>query len=165
VKRLIFVEDTYGVAFHRELLRKMGVDGVEVHRLPTGKCDGALERKVKARIVGVDSFKIVFVVDRENRPVGEARDSLLRHLTDHLLRGNTRIVVVDPRHEAWLCIGLGLDAAKCRTSPEEAIQRVRGEYDKYRLGEWARYVDVRHLAGEPDFRDYADAIRWLREDP
>ncbi|GAB6947149.1 hypothetical protein JCM16161A_12790 [Vulcanisaeta sp. JCM 16161] len=52
IKRMIVVEDTYGVGFHRELIRKLGIStNPEVRRLPAGKCSNALRRKVLASAV------------------------------------------------------------------------------------------------------------------
>ncbi len=75
--------------------------------------------------------------------------------------------MVSPRHEAWLCIGLGLDRRACRIHPEDLIADRRNlkSYEKRYLASLARNIDVAKLMNEPDFEEYIDALRWLFEDP
>ena len=74
---------------------------------------------------------------------------------------------MEPRHEAWLCIGLGLDRAVCRARPEDALVRSRGArvYEKRFLAQWAHQVDVERLRKEEDFQRYVEALTWLSRDP
>lgn len=174
MRRIIYVEDTYGVGFHRGLLEKLRGAGLlssdlnpRFERLPAGKCNRALQRKVLAKIVelGAAALKAVFVVDSEGDPEA-GRAAILRHFGNPPPGVSVRVVAVDPRHEAWLCIGLGGSRSGCRGDPEEVLHRLRGvRYDKERLGEWVTDVDIGRLLGEPDFRDYLDSLRWLSEDP
>jgi uncharacterized protein YllA (UPF0747 family) len=62
VKRLIYVENTYGVGFQRKLLEKLREDGLlssnldpGVERLPAGKCSKTLQRRVLAMVKTVMS--------------------------------------------------------------------------------------------------------------
>ncbi|WP_243675732.1 hypothetical protein [Vulcanisaeta distributa] len=84
VKRLMIVEDTYGVDFHRELLRKLGINmNLEIRRLPTGKCNNALRRKVLANALSGSSmaFKAIFVIDEEGgKGVNNAVNDVLMHM-------------------------------------------------------------------------------------
>ncbi|RFA94662.1 hypothetical protein [Pyrobaculum aerophilum] len=89
-----------------------------------------MEWKIKARVLGED-FKAVFVIDREDNDIDSAKNSVLSHFSNP---SNIKVVVVDPRHEAWLCMGLGHEAEKCRTSPEDVIARNRGESAGLRSG-------------------------------
>ncbi len=110
VKKMMIVEDTYGVDFHRELLCKLGGINMnlEIRRLPTGKCNNALRRKVLANALSGSSmaFKVIFVIDEEGKGMNNAVNDVLMHMKE--LEDRIRVVVVQPRHETWLCIGLGL---------------------------------------------------------
>jgi len=115
---------------------------------------------VKAAAVG-GGIKAVFVIDSEGREVGTAVSEISRHFKE--LKDRFRVVVVVPRHEAWLCIGLGFDAARCRNSPEHVLSMERGRYEKRHLAEWVREIDVERLMWEGDFIDYVAALRWLSD--
>jgi len=168
VERLIFVEDTYGEDFHRKLLEKLIRSNLisaqvwpKIVRMPTTGCNPALARKTKARVVGATSWRMLFVVDSEGLSAEEASRRVLEHFGSEE-RGSIRVVVVHPRHEAWLCIGLGGDRSKCRSSPEDEISRIHKPYDnKSRLARYAEQIDVSRLLGEDDFRRYLDYLKWL----
>jgi len=173
--KLLLVEDTYGVKFHKAILEKLqeaiGVNtqGLVVRRVPAKECNEAITRKVKAILApDVRGSKVVIVVDSEGMNPDHAAGRVTTHFEDDkLLSGRVRVVVVIPRHESWLCIGLGLRASACRNHPEDAIVRARGlkSYSKEHLGKLAKHADVRKLMGEKDFRKYVDAIKWVLEDP
>ncbi len=173
---LVLVEDYYGVIFHRELLKKLlrtlGYvrNMPRVDRLPAKKCNPALVDKVKAKLLGVgaESPKMVVVIDSEGKSPSIARRDVLDHfMRDDYLRGKVRVAVVEPRHEAWLCIGLGLDPSRCRSTPEELIARARRlkSYEKHHLAKLAREVDIERLLRCSDFREYVSALEWLLRDP
>ncbi|MGC8544000.1 MAG: hypothetical protein ACP5NQ_08665 [Vulcanisaeta sp.] len=168
VKWVLFVEDSYGVYFHSELMSKLRALNIinvnpKIKRLPTGKCNNALRKKVLAVTVSEDQFKIVFVIDEEGKGVDNAVNDVLTHMRG--VEDRVKVVVVRPMHETWLCIGLGYDKVKCRKSPIDELRRNRRDYKKEYLAEWARYVDVKYLVNEDDFKDYLNALNWLSVDP
>jgi len=169
VERLIFVEDTYGEEFHKKLLEKLIRSNLirvqarpKVFRMPTTGCNQALARKTKARVVGATSWRMLFVIDSEGMSTEEASRRILEHFGPEE-RESIKVVVVHPRHEAWLCIGLGGDRSKCRSSPEDAISRILNEPydDKSLLARLAERIDVSRLLGEDDFSEYLDYLKWL----
>ena len=175
MRRIIYVEDTYGEGFHRKILEKLKKVGLvasslnpRVERLPAGKCNTALRRKVLAKAAAASgaALKVVFVVDSEGNPEAPY-SAVLRHFEEAPLVVSAKVVSVDPRHEAWLCIGLGGDRRGCRVSPEEVLSRLRRtRYESKRyLEEWANGIEVRYLLNEPDFRSYLECLGWLSEDP
>jgi len=164
----VFAEDTYGVLFHRRLIGGLEDRGVipggrvRVKRLPSWICNHSLRRKLSAR-VGVDEYKALIVVDSDRDPV-RARESVVRHLRDWSVPYS--VVTVNPRHEAWLCIGIGLDARKCRRNPEALIERHTGRvYEKRMLSTLSTRVDVDYLLGKSDFRKYISELKRLLLDP
>ena len=76
-------------------------------------------------------------------------------------------MVVEPSHEAWLCIGLGFNRSSCRRNPVDTLVRGRRvkSYEKRYLEKWAGEVDVQRLQGENDFKEYVNSLKWLLEDP
>ncbi len=58
-----------------------------------------MKAKIVARLGGRHYDKVVIVVDSDFNPE-EAKRSVARHLRK--LCGIVKLVVVDPRHEAWL---------------------------------------------------------------
>jgi type I site-specific restriction-modification system R (restriction) subunit len=175
MKRIIKVEDSHGVAFHRELIKKLkerGLLGDTVHnplveRLNTGKCNLKLVRTILTRLVGENRLKVLFVVDSEGR-ADVAYNDILKHFKKKrpgVERLDVKVVVVEPRHEAWLCIGLGGDRKKCRSNPEEVISRIKNnQYKKWKLSDWAQDVDISNFLSESDFKDYIQGVKWLLED-
>jgi len=173
--KLLLVEDTYGVKFHKVILGKLreitnvDVQGLKVRRVPAKECNEAISRKVKAILMDeVRESKVLIVVDSEDRNPDYAVEKVIMHFKDDkVLGGRVRVVVVVPRHESWLCMGLGMQASVCRSRPEDAIVRVKKlkSYEKDYLTKLAKGVDVRKLMSEEDFRKYVEAIKWLLEDP
>jgi len=174
LRRIIKVEDSYGVDFHRELIEKLKgrrllgdtVYNPLVERLNTGKCNPKLVRTILSRLLGVNRLKVLFVVDSEGRADVPYND-ILRHFERKpgVERLDIKVVVVEPKHEAWLCIGLGGDRKKCRSSPEEVISRIKNnQYRKRRLSDWAQDVDIDNLLSESDFKEYIQGVSWLLED-
>jgi hypothetical protein len=148
LRRIIKVEDSYGVDFHRELIEKLRGRGLLgdavynplVERLNTGKCNPKLVRTILSRLVGVNRLKVLFVVDSEGR-ADVAYNDILKHFERKPgVEGlEVKVVVVEPKHEAWLCIGLGGERKKCRSSPEEVISRIKNtQYSKRRLSDWLK---------------------------
>ena len=176
ISRYVFVEDTYGVDFHRFLLEKLIVFDEEllreiqgrmpvIRRLPAKKCNPAIAKKVRAVLFGQENWKMLVVIDTENRKVNESIDSVRRHFKRSELK-RTRLVTVHPRHEAWLCMGIGGDKKACRNDPESVISRlIRRRYEKYMLSSMANRVDIRRLLGENDFQKYVSLLKWLVKDP
>jgi hypothetical protein len=172
VKRLIYVEDKYGIEFHSKLLEKLREKGIigssptpRIERKPVEKCNAAVRRKVLARAVE-GPVKALFVIDAEGERNAE-EFFVLRHLKKLPPHVQVRVAAVEPRHEAWLCVGLGGDKPSCRRNPELELCRLRGvvEYRKEYLGEWADRLDVTKLLDEPDFKRYLDHLRWIMEEP
>ncbi len=166
---MFFVEDTHGVMFHQVLINKLFERNIlsgsrpSVRKLPAKKCNQAISRKIRGVLFNEDKWKIVVVIDTERRSFEEA----LRDITDHFERNeldNMRIVLIEPRHEAWLCIGLGGDKHKCRSTPEDIISKSIGRpYEKYMLGKLAHRIKLQKLLQEKDFKEYIDALNWLIE--
>jgi hypothetical protein len=119
MKRIILVEDTYGVGFHRTVIEKLKevreLDNnfnPKVDRLPTGKCNPGLRGKVVVKCGGEDA-KVLIVVDTEGRldEIKNYMDKIFSNVPPSI---RISTVFVDPRHETWLCMGLGGDRARCR---------------------------------------------------
>jgi len=105
---------------------------------------------------------MLFVIDSEGLSIDEASRRILEHFgfeEQELIR----VAVVESRHEAWLCIGLGGDRSKCRSSPEDVISRILNEPydDKSLLARLTEQIDVSRLLGEDDFKKYLDYLKWL----
>ena len=168
--RIMFVEDTYGKEFHTAIIRKLRENdeldpsvGIRVDSRPVRKCDAKLRRIVLSEVIEGEQVKVLFVIDSEGR--SNAEYDVLNHfrgLPDKVL---VRVVAVNPMHETWLCIGLGGDRRVCRQDPIGALSRLRGDYEKRYLGEWASRVDIGNLMPEQDFGEYLSALRWLVQDP
>ena len=171
--KLLLVEDHYGVEFHATLLRKLrgsSASGIRIRRVPAKECNVAMVRKIKAMLFPeVASSKIVIVVDSEGAPPTEVARRIYTHFkrSRGIDMDRVRVAVVTPRHESWLCIGLGLNREACRSHPEDLIVRSHNlkSYEKRYLAKLAREIDVAKLMSEQDFREYIDAIEWLCRDP
>jgi len=173
MRRFIFVEDTYGVDFHKELINKISSHGVtvkidDVRRLPAKECNPAILRKIKAALLDTYPIraKVVIVVDSECESATSVKQKILRHFKK--AEGiDVRIIVVEPRHEAWLCIGLGYNRRKCRSIPDDIIAREKHlkAYDKQYLARFARHINLNYLYKEEDFKNYVDALKWISTDP
>jgi len=104
--RLLLVEDSYGVEFHKNIIDIL-VEGAivgccckpRIERLPTGKCNQALRRKVLAKVFNQPSWKALIIIDSERKPVEEAERDILSHFGQEHSR-HLKVVVVDPMHEA-----------------------------------------------------------------
>ncbi|GAB6947150.1 hypothetical protein JCM16161A_12800 [Vulcanisaeta sp. JCM 16161] len=103
------------------------------------------------------------MIDEESRGKDRAVNDVLTYMMG--FEDRVRVVLVQPKHEAWLCIGLGFDKIKCRKQPEDVLRYNKGNYEKRYLAEWANNVDIGKLRNEPDFQDYLDALNWLLKDP
>lgn len=169
VERLIFVEDFYGVDFHRKLLEKLKVSNLikwssnpRIFRMPTIGCNQALVRKVMARLVGVSLWRTLFVVDSEGLDVEEASRRILDHFKPEE-RTSIKVAVVQPKHETWLCIGLGGDRPRCRHDPIYELSRLLNKPydDKSLLAKYVELIDITKLLTEKDFKDYLDNLTWL----
>ena len=185
--KLVLVEDTYGVEFHKTLINKLrekalldkNMDTPLVKRLPARECNPKILRETRAIIASktrptrreIEESKILVVIDQESQPREEARQRVLKHFKPR--HGNqpvprtVRVVVVEPRHETWLCIGLGLDPRSCTKDPETAITRKTKakSYSKDMLARLAPHIDPGKLLGRRDFREYLEALRQLHQDP
>ena len=175
MKRLILVEDTYGVRFHRKMINKIlgySPRDLIIERVPAKECNPAIERKVKAMIMDIDdtyNAKILIVLDSEGLNPDTVKENILKHFkrTRHIQHSNIRVVVVEPNHEAWLCIGLGYSKTSCRRYPKDTLIRNRGikSYEKRYLDQWADKINIRNLQGEKDFTEYRESLNWLLDDP
>jgi len=77
LRLFIFVEDTYGVVFHREVLSRLLTPSkakrIVVRRMPAKKCNPALRRKIAASILGAGEVAgVIVVIDSEGRDPGTA---------------------------------------------------------------------------------------------
>jgi len=172
--RFIFVEDTYGIVFHRELINKLMnkhyLDTTYkpiIRRMHAKKCNPALSRKTRALIYSFKHWRALFIIDSEGRNLNEAVEDVASHFSRYELK-NIRVIVVRPRHESWLCIGLGGSRNQCRSRPEEVIVRMlinRGlrikYYEKSMLTRFAKQINIDLLLSENDFREYIEGLRWL----
>ena len=169
MKTMMFVEDTYGVVFHRILLDKLAANGIlpgsarrlPVRRMPSKKCNQALYRKIMGYFLRHEDWKTLIVIDSERRTASEAAETdVVRHFKRW--RDRVRVAVVEPMHEAWLCIGLCEKTSRCRSDPVAKLTQCLGRfYEKRDLELLAGKVDIRRLLGEEDFRRYVDLVRWL----
>jgi len=170
MRRIVFVEDTYGKEFHRAVMRKLAESralnppaNIRIDPRPVRKCDNKLRRLVLSAAASGEATKVLLVIDDEGRP--DAVDSdVLRHLRNlPNVDVSIRVVAVSPMHEAWLCIGLGYDRRSCRSDPVGVLRSEK--YEKRHLGQWAERMSVDQLMSERDFGEYLDALRWLARDP
>jgi hypothetical protein len=129
MKKIVFVEDTYGVGFRRVVIEKLReVKELDVsfnpriERIPTGKCNSGLRGKVISRTGGEDA-KILIVVDTEGRldEVMNCIDKIFRDIPPGI---RISTAFADPRRETWLCIGLGGDKARCRQDPGHELRKL-----------------------------------------
>ncbi len=164
----VFVEDVYGVEFHKEIITQLRDRGFikrvpRVRKLPSRLCNPGLSGKLASVTHGEE--RIIIVID-DGRP-----DQALAGVHRHLKRWKElfRVVLVNPRHEAWLCIGLGLarrGVGECRDSPEDLIERhVGAPYTKPMLARLSRRVSIDLLLRFEDFQAYVGALRELTGDP
>ncbi len=169
IERLIFVEDSYGVDFHKKLLEKLRASNIihlssnpKIYRMPTTGCNQALARKVMARLLGVSSWRILFVIDSERLSMEDASKRVLEHFKPEQ-RSWVRVAIVQPMHEAWLCLGMGGDRSKCRDDPRDELSRLldRPYDDKSLLAEHVKYIEIAKLLAEEDFKAYLEHLKWL----
>ncbi len=165
--RYMFVEDVYGVDFHRILLEKLFSQNLlngcrpAIYRFPSKKCNQSLSRKVRARLLDCSNWKIVFVLDSEYRDRDIASRDIIDHFNKEELK-NMRLVVIHPMHEAWLCIGLGGKRNACRNNPIEEIMKITNRYyTKPELSRLVNRVNIRLLLSEQDFIEYIEVVKWL----
>jgi len=165
----MYVEDTYGVDFHRVIISRLIAMGFlpegnrpEIRRLPARKCNPGLANKIKARIFGYYDCRVLIVVDKEDNTVREAKRLILDHF-DRKIKSILRLVIVNPRHEKWLCIGLSNNIRNCNTRPEHKISLLKGfRYRKIHLSSLASQINIeRLLSNARDFKDYLEKLRWL----
>ncbi len=122
-----------------------------IQRLPSKKCSIALSRKVLARIVDCSLWKIVIVFDTEYRRPELAVEDIASHFNKHYHK-NMEFILVEPKHETWLCIGLCGDYRKCRTKPEGIISNIIGrKYEKQMLTTLAKKIDIEKLLNIENF--------------
>jgi len=167
-ERLIFVEDSYGIDFHKKLLDKLKTLNIikmsrnpKIFRIPTTGCNQALARKVLARVVGASSWNMLFVIDSERLSAEEAKNRILEHFKLEE-RKQVRVAIVQPMHEAWLCIGLGGNRSKCRDDPVYELSKLLNkQYEKPFLAKYVDNIDVKKLQAEEDFKAYLDQLEWL----
>lgn len=74
--RLLLVEDSYGVDFHKVLVHKfLQSPRLCIARLPVRECNPAMVRRAKAMLIksGASRAKLVIVVDSEGMNPGAVR--------------------------------------------------------------------------------------------
>lgn len=113
------------------------------------------------------AWRILVVIDSEGRLPREAvENDIVWQVRRH--RERFSVIAAVPRHEAWLCIGLGGDWGGCRSRPEGFLSRYAGRpYDcktKHLLAGLARGMDVCRLIGEEGFVEYLAGLCWLLGD-
>ena len=170
---LVFVEDYHGVDFHNALIKKLiensflskdSMKRITVKRMPSKKCNPALRSKVSAVVNSRGEKKVLMVIDSEGHRPNEAKHLFIeRHFRSQ--KGyELRVAVLEPKHEAWLCIGLtGKKRTRgCRHEPEAILSRMFGRpYEKHMLGEQAHNIDLEWLIGERDFKEYFQLLIWV----
>ena len=175
--RLILVEDTYGVGFHREIIRKLYEKKIlsgptpKIGRLPAKKCNPAIIRKTLAKTIDHDKAKIIIVIDTERRnPQTAIKQDVIQHLENHFKnkRKPENITIntttVDPNHEAWLCIGLGGTPEKCRQNPQQTIETIiNRKYSKDMLEQKAKQVNIENLLKAKDFKKYTELLKQIKD--
>jgi len=104
----------------------------------------------------------VLVVDSEGLDVEEASRRILEHFKPEE-KTSIRVTVVQPKHETWLCIGLGGDRPRCRDDPTYELSRLLNKpYDeKSLLAKYVELIDITKLLTEKDFKDYLNNLTWL----
>jgi len=111
--------------------------------------------------VGTSSWKILFVIDSERLSAEEATNRILEHFKSKE-RKRVRVAVVQPMHEAWLCIGLGGDRSKCRNDPiYELSKLLNKQYEKPFLAKYIDNINAERLRAEEDFKAYLVQLEWL----
>jgi len=166
---VVYVEDTYGVEFHRVLLEKLAESKVlqssnlrpVIRRMPAKKCNQALYKKIMGYLIRYQDWRVLIVIDSEHRGAKEAAESdVLRHF--RRWRDRVKVAVVEPMHEAWLCIGLCGSPRRCRNDPiGELSHRLGRPYEKRYLARLAKEIDINKLRGEHDFEKYVEQLNWL----
>jgi hypothetical protein len=70
MRRIVFVEDTYGKEFHRAVMRKLAESrvlnppaNIRIDPRPVRKCDNKLRRLVLSAAVSGEATKVLFVTD------------------------------------------------------------------------------------------------------
>ncbi len=170
---IILVEDTYGIDFHRSIIHRLygknQLRGLSIKRIPAKECNPSIARKVKAMLLDKDrsAWKVLIVVDSEGRRPEYVAKRVMEHFEgdkDQYLK--VKVTVINPCHEAWLCIGLGIGRAACRSDPKAAIERISNTiYSKRYLAQWAEKMDISRLEKEGDFRKYRELLDQLIIDP
>jgi len=161
--RLVLVEDTYGVEFHRVLHEKLGLKPrPRVERLPAKKCNPKIYRSIMGRLLGLPMWRVLVVIDLEDHP--SPGDAVRRDFCVHVRRRRERfrVAVAVSRHEAWLCTGLTGRVAECSRDPERVLEAFLGRpYEKQDLARLAPRVDVGSLRARKGFQYYVKLLRWL----
>jgi hypothetical protein len=143
----VLCEDTYGIGFFEDLIRRMKND----HIIPTvpvsvtkfyGPCHPKTDKQVKifAYMSNYDSF--VFVVDTDGNPQMEVESKVTQHIPREL-RDSTDLVLLDYEIEDWLLINEGIPwTLVSKNSKPSAILRERIGYEKHRLRQYAQRLDI-----------------------
>ncbi len=128
-------------------------------------------------------------VDSEREDPDKVRERVRNDVTNNLRvyglteRVEVEIVVVNPKHETWLCIGILCSTdenmrqfnecvRECVQDPEHYIQRVKRRlYRKALLAKYAESININSLIRASEltgnlisFKRYIDTLRWLIED-
>jgi len=171
--RYIVVEDTYGVGFHKKILNKLYSSNLIscrdfiVKRIDPGPCNHAFIRKLKGHALrkGCNKVQTLFVIDVESTYKREESDIL-----NHFKHGNKSpiklfnpyIVLVNPNHEKWLCIGLLGNLRRCKNNFRHIFrQSFQREYKKMYLDTMAEKVEIRNLVKDKDFSRYLSILRKM----
>ncbi len=170
---MVFVEDYHGVVFHNALIKKLVENSflskdvfkkIIVKRMPSKKCNPALRSKISASVTFRKEKKVLIVIDSEGHRPEEARYMFVERHFQIPRSFDFKVAIVEPRHEAWLCIGLtGRKGTRgCRHEPEAILSRIFGRpYQKHMLGEHVHNVDLESLMGERDFKEYSQLLKWV----
>jgi len=161
--RLVLVEDTYGVEFHRVLHEKLSLEPrPRVERLPAKKCNPKIYKSIMGKLLGRPTWQVLVVIDLEDHP--SPGDAAQRDFCVHVRRRQERfrVAVAVPRHEAWLCTGLTGRIAECSSRPERVLETLLGRpYEKRDLARLAPRVEVGLLRARKDFQHYLELLEWL----
>jgi len=135
--------------------------GIKCERL-VGKCYPKASRQVKA-ILGLKKVqKLIMLVDSEYENVQQVESLVLEHVPS-IYRDRVKVIVVDPKIEKWICIGLGI---RIMGDPVETLKdhlrkrtgNIRG-YEKYMLPQFANKIEISQLMQVPEFKMLLNALR------
>lgn len=164
----ILTEDTYGAEFMKRLTNKLKSlkiitksINVKCERL-AGKCYPKANRQIKA-ILGLKNIqKLIIIVDSEYENIQQVEEFVMKHVPNNY-RSHVKVIVIDPKIEKWICIGLSI---KIIGDPVETLKdylrkktgNVRG-YEKHMLPQFVEKIEIIHLMQNSEFKKLLNALQ------